>query len=142
MLPLPPRFSQRPALQLTTRRKHNVKSILAPRPSSFKWFAATRQFIDVNAATAAGYEPAFGCVSGPDHGAMGVHYLNGALLGSGEVDASQPQALIYEPWQGGMRLVGVEFIRDYATWMADKNHKNSPPVLQLRKRSLLLLTAC
>ena len=36
---------------------------------------ATGQFIDVNAATAANYQPLFGCVSGPDHGAMGVHYI-------------------------------------------------------------------
>jgi hypothetical protein len=91
---------------------------------------ATRQYVDVNAATAAGFEPAFGCVSGPDQGAMGVHYINGALLSSAEVDASQPQALIYEPWQGGMRLVGVEFIRDYATWMANQKHKNAPPMLE------------
>ena len=26
---------------------------------------------------AAGYRPALGCVSGSDHGAMGVHYVNG-----------------------------------------------------------------
>src|ERR1700692_4879855 len=39
---------------------------------------ATEQFVDVNAATAAGYAPAFGCVTGPDMGAMGVHYINGA----------------------------------------------------------------
>lgn len=88
---------------------------------------ATRQFIDVNAATAAGYEPLFGCVTGPDHGAMGVHYIKLALVASGEIDVSQPQALIYEPWEGGMRLVGVEFITDYATWL--KNHA-SPPVLE------------
>ncbi len=31
---------------------------------------ATRQFIDVNNATAAGYAPFLGCVSGSDHGAM------------------------------------------------------------------------
>ncbi|HYT19235.1 MAG TPA: hypothetical protein VEW05_03285, partial [Candidatus Polarisedimenticolia bacterium] len=31
---------------------------------------ATRQFIDVNAAIAAGYGQFLGCVSGPDHGAM------------------------------------------------------------------------
>ncbi len=91
---------------------------------------ATRQFIDVNAATAAGYEPLFGCISGPDHGAMGVHYINGSQLASAEVDAREPQALIYEPWQGGMRLVGVEFIRDYATWMAYKDHKGMPPMLE------------
>ena len=57
---------------------------------------ATRQFVDVNAATAAYYGPAFGCVSGPDHGAMGVHYINGALVGDGEIDAYRPEALIYD----------------------------------------------
>ena len=90
---------------------------------------ATEQFIDVNAAAPAGYKPAFGCVSGPDQGAMGVHYINGTHLTSPGVDATQPQALIYEPWEGGMRLVGVEFIRDYATWMADKSH-SGPPMLE------------
>jgi hypothetical protein len=88
---------------------------------------ATRKFIDVNAATAANYQPMFGCVTGPDHGAMGVHYVNGALVGDGEIDASKPEALIYEPSGNGMRLVGVEFIVDAATWMA---HHNSPPVLE------------
>jgi hypothetical protein len=41
---------------------------------------ATERFSDVNAATAAGYAPAYGCVTGPDMGAMGVHYINGALV--------------------------------------------------------------
>src|SRR5947208_2585801 len=45
---------------------------------------ATRQFINVNAATAAGYQPFLACVSGPDHGAMGVHYVNGALVGDSQ----------------------------------------------------------
>jgi|SRR5208282_4688923 len=72
--------------------------------------AATQQYIDVNAATAAGYAPFLGCVTGQDHGAMGVHYVNGALLSAGAIDASHPQALIYEPSNGAMRLVGVEFI--------------------------------
>ena len=44
---------------------------------------ATKQFIDVNNAARAGYGPAFGCVSGPDHGAMGIHYVNGTLVGDG-----------------------------------------------------------
>jgi hypothetical protein len=89
---------------------------------------ATRQFIDVNAATAAYYGPAFGCVSGPDHGAMGVHYINGALVGDGEIDAYRPEALIYEPSSGGrMRLVGVEYIVDYTTWLA--THE-APPMLE------------
>ena len=89
---------------------------------------ATRQFLDVNAATAAGYGPFLGCVSGPDHGAMGIHYINGALVGDGEIDASHPEALIYEPSGNRRRLVGVEFIVDAATWLA--SHDNTPPVLE------------
>lgn len=67
---------------------------------------ATKQYLDVNNATAAGYGPFLGCVTGQDHGAMGVHYVNGTLLSSGEINASRPQALIYEPEEGGkMQLV-------------------------------------
>ncbi|HYW42287.1 MAG TPA: hypothetical protein VE959_05490 [Bryobacteraceae bacterium] len=88
---------------------------------------ATRQFINVNAATAAGYQPFLGCVSGPDHGAMGQHYVNYALYGDGVIDVTKPEALIYEASAGGLQLVGVEFIVDAATWMA---HNASPPVLE------------
>src|ERR1700723_2986776 len=89
--------------------------------------AATQKYLNVNAATAAGYGPFLGCVTGQDHGAMGVHYVNGALLSAGEIDASQPQALIYEPANGTMRLVGVEFIVFADAWL--KSHDNNPPVL-------------
>jgi hypothetical protein len=88
---------------------------------------ATKQFADVNAATAAGYQPFLGCVSGPDHGAMGNHYVNGALVGDGELDASRPEVLIYEPSGGGLQLVGVEFVVIADTWLA---HHDAPPVLE------------
>jgi len=88
---------------------------------------ATTQYIDVNNATAAGYGPFLGCISGSDHGAMGIHYVNPTLVGSGEIDATHPQALIYEPSNGKLRLVGVEFIVDSATWL--KTHAG-PPVLE------------
>jgi len=89
---------------------------------------ATQQFIDVNAAEAAGYGPAFGCVSGPDHGAMGIHYINGPLVGDGLIDAAHPEALIYEPAGDKRRLVGVEYIVDAATWLT--NHNGVPPSLE------------
>ena len=89
---------------------------------------ATRQFLDVNNAGPAGYEPAFGCVTGPDHGAMGIHYVNGPLVGDGEIKAEYPEALIYEPAGEARRLVGVEYIVDAATWLA--SHNNVPPVLE------------
>jgi len=88
---------------------------------------ATKRFADVNAATAAGYQPFLGCVSGPDHGAMGIHYVNGTLVGDGILDASQPEVLIYEPTNGGLQLVGVEFVVIAQTWLA--SHP-TPPVLE------------
>lgn len=88
---------------------------------------ATRQYLDINNATADGYGQFLGCVSGSDHGAMGVHYVNPNLM-NGTIDAKHPQALIYEPVNGRMKLVGVEFIVDQATWL--KNNNNLPPVLE------------
>ena len=88
----------------------------------------TRKYINVNDATAAGYGRFLGCVAGPDHGAMGVHYVNGTLIGNMTLDPAQPQALIYEPFDGKLRLVGVEFILDAASWLAANN--NVPPVLE------------
>jgi hypothetical protein len=76
---------------------------------------ATKQY--QNVANATGYSPVLGCVSGPDHGAMGIHYVNTGLLngetllGNGQLDPTKPQALIYEPQPNGeLKLVGVEFI--------------------------------
>jgi hypothetical protein len=88
---------------------------------------ATQRFADVNAATAAGYAPAFGCVTGPDMGAMGVHYINNALVSGGELNANEPQALIYEPVGKAMKLVGVEFIAIADPWLTA--HQQAPPVL-------------
>ncbi len=87
---------------------------------------ATMQYTNVNAATAAGYQPLFGCVSGPDQGAMGIHYINLALYGDGKLDATKPEALIYEPSNGGLTLVGVEYIVDAATWLSQNG---APPML-------------
>jgi hypothetical protein len=106
---------------------HAQHSEPAPAKLVQKVREATQRFADVNMATSSGYQPAFGCVSGPDHGAMGVHYINGTLAGDGEVDATKPEALIYEPTRTGMKLVGVEFIVDSATWL--KNHP-APPTLE------------
>lgn len=89
---------------------------------------ATQQFIDVANAGPAGYGTAFGCVSGPDHGAMGIHYINGALVGDGEIDEMHPEALIYEPVGNKRRLVGVEYIVFADAWLA--SHNGVPPSLE------------
>jgi hypothetical protein len=106
--------------------KHSSHEQAAPATLVELVRAGTKQYINVNAATAAGYGPFLGCVAGTDHGAMGIHYVNGTLLGNLTLDPSQPQALIYEPNDGKMTLVGVEFILDSASWLAANG---APPVL-------------
>ena len=49
---------------------------------------------------------------------MGIHYVNGELVGDGKIDASRPEALIYEPKGGKLELVGVEYIVIAAAWDA------------------------
>jgi hypothetical protein len=88
---------------------------------------ATRQFVDVNNAVRAGYEAAFGCVTGPDHGAMGIHYVNGDVVKKNELSIEYPQALIYEPIGNKRELVGVEYLVDAKTWL--KNNNNETPSL-------------
>jgi hypothetical protein len=89
---------------------------------------ATRPFIDINQAIAAGYGPFLGCVSGAEEGAMGIHYVNGAFVDDGILDPAKPEALMYEMSGNRARLLGVEFIVDAATWLAQND--NVPPVLE------------
>src|SRR3981189_1193628 len=64
---------------------------------------STARFKDVSVAEAEGYSLLFGCVTGPDWGAMGLHYVNMSLVGSGVVDATQAPIVIYEPRPHGPR---------------------------------------
>jgi hypothetical protein len=90
---------------------------------------ATWKYRDVSRAEADGYTPVLGCVSGPDMGAMGMHYLKASLLGDGVLDAAHPELLVYEPTRGGgARLVAVEYLELAAVW--DGAHADgSPPLL-------------
>ncbi|HEY2017284.1 MAG TPA: hypothetical protein VGH38_27450 [Bryobacteraceae bacterium] len=88
---------------------------------------ATERFKDVTVAEAAGYALQFGCVSGDDLGAMGLHYINGTLVNSGVLDPAHPQIVIYEPMPGGgLRLIGADFLVLADTWNATHS---SPPEL-------------
>ena len=87
---------------------------------------ATDRYQDVSTATAAGYSLFLGCVSSPTGGAMGIHYVNGELVGDGRIDAARPEALIYEPKGGKLELVGVEYIVIAAAWDAANK---TPPTL-------------
>ncbi len=88
---------------------------------------ATQGLRDVEAAEAAGYGPFLGCVSGPQGGAMGVHYPNGSLVADGELNASQPEVLVFEPRAGRLELAGVEYLVLYDGWHA--NHEGPPTLL-------------
>ena len=79
----------------------------------------TRQYRDVNQATAAGYHLMFGCVSGPDDGAMGLHYVNLELVTDGVLDPRKPEIVIYEPLpNGGRKLIGADFLIFAEAWHA------------------------
>jgi hypothetical protein len=88
---------------------------------------ATQRYQDVAAATAASYALFLGCVSGPQGGAMGIHYVNGTLVGDGTLDPQRPEALMYEPKNGKLQLVGVEYIVIAAAW--DANSKTPPALM-------------
>lgn len=90
---------------------------------------ATDRYRDINVAIAEGWVQATPCVSGPDFGAMGVHFVLPSRLNDAILNAEQPEALIYEPLSNGtFRLVGVEFIVLASVW-ADHNPGGSPPSL-------------
>jgi hypothetical protein len=89
---------------------------------------ATARYRDVAVAEADGYGLQFGCVTGPDVGAMGLHYVNFSLVGDGELDASRPEIVIYEPLPNGrLKLTGADFLVLAADW--DAKH-SGPPQLE------------
>ena len=80
---------------------------------------ATERFQDVEVAKAEGYALQFGCVSGSDSGAMGMHFVNGALVGDPEIDPTRPEIVIYEPQPNGrLKLIGADFLVLADTWNA------------------------
>jgi hypothetical protein len=65
-----------------------------------------------------GYELKFGCVSGGEFGAMGLHYVNFGFV-DGEVDVTQPEIVLFEPTpNGGIRITGADFLVPVAAWDA------------------------
>jgi hypothetical protein len=84
---------------------------------------ATERFREVKVAEDEGYELTFGCVSGGEYGAMGLHYVNfGLVLDGGVLDPARPEIVIYEPLPNGRRrLIGA----DYLVLASDWHSKNS-----------------
>ncbi|HEU5362563.1 MAG TPA: hypothetical protein VFU56_04430 [Gaiellaceae bacterium] len=117
--------------------------------------AATAQFQRFDAALAAGYDTevidlnGLACIDDIENhtGGMGIHYLNGAYFDpfvnghfvSGNVDASTPEAVIYEPTGNGrMRLVAVEYIVTKEGWEASHGAGAAPPSLFGQEFELVL----
>jgi len=94
---------------------------------------ATAAFNDPAAALANGYDlltdaAGIACIDQPGAGAMGIHYVKGALVQSGVIDAARPQAVIYENSENGrLHLVALEYVVLQATW--EGAHPGTVPTL-------------
>jgi hypothetical protein len=89
---------------------------------------ATERFKAVKAAETEGYHLQFGCVSGPDTGAMGMHFVNGPLVDDGVIDASKPEIVIYEPQvNGSLKLIGADYLVLADQWNA--THSSTPELM-------------
>lgn len=93
---------------------------------------ATLKFHNLATAKAQGYgllkdKNGVSCIamdSMPAMGAMGVHYVKKALVGDSVINAATPEALVYEPSQGKLRLVAVEYVVIKSAW--DAHHTAAP----------------
>jgi hypothetical protein len=95
---------------------------------------ATERFKDVASAEAEGYSLMFGCVSGPDSGAMGLHFVNLPLVVDGVLDPAKPEIIIYEPLPNGrLRMIGADFLVFAQDW-----HQNNAATPELMGQLLHL----
>jgi hypothetical protein len=74
--------------------------------------AASARYHSVEQALKDGYsgvgEP---CVASPD-GAMGIHYVNAALIADDAIDPLRPEILLYLPnAHGKLELIGIEYFK-------------------------------
>ena len=73
----------------------------------------------------------FGCVSGGDFGAMGLHFVRTDILHDGDVNENEPEIVLFEPTRnGGIRLTGADFIVFKSEWEANPKHKGEVPSLR------------
>jgi len=79
-------------------------------PDLDKARAATARYHRVEVAEAEGFVRVSDCVESPA-GVMGIHYLNLGRLDA-SLDVAEPELLLYVPKEnGGLRLVGIEYMR-------------------------------
>jgi hypothetical protein len=115
-----PGAANTPPKPLTARQNDLVKAVRA----------ATARFLFVNDPREVGdpYTLLFGCVSGGDFGAMGLHFVRGDILHDGDVNPNEPEIVLFEPTRdGGIKLTGADFIVFKSEW--DAKHPGEVPSL-------------
>jgi hypothetical protein len=89
---------------------------------------STGRFQDPAIAEAEGYALQFGCVSGSDAGAMGLHFVNFPLVLDGELDVTRPEIVLYEPLPNGkVRMTGADYLVLAEAWNA--THPDPPQLM-------------
>ena len=95
---------------------------------------ATQDFTHPGSATKqAGYGlfkdlDGIACIAMKGMGGMGVHYVNGTLLGDGKIQVRHPEALVYRfTTNGHLRLSALEYVVLRSAWRA--NHPTGRPRL-------------
>ena len=94
--------------------------------------ASTAAYHNESKALADGFISTVQCVEVPGLGAMGVHYINPARMMDTNVEASQPETLLYIRQNDGlMRFVGLEYyapvLSNGQPWFGGPNAP--PPVI-------------
>lgn len=76
-----------------------------------------------------GYALTYGCVTGGELGAMGMHYINmGKVMDGGKFSVDDPEIILFEPTpNGGIHITGADYIVLADDW--DPTHQNDPPQL-------------
>ncbi|MGH2762205.1 MAG: hypothetical protein ACRDLD_06450 [Thermoleophilaceae bacterium] len=116
------------------RRDRGARGSLALRLTPA--YHGTADFLDVSAAKTAGYAElrdadGIACIDHLRKGAMGVHYVNGALVGDAFLFPARPEALVYEPTgDGKLELVALEYIVFQKAW--DETHRKPPKLFGRR----------
>jgi hypothetical protein len=104
----------------------------APTPNLASLRAHTTKFHSITEVIEHGYAKfsdinGISCIAMPGMGAMGVHYVNGALVGDPAIQVNHPEAMVYAPDRNGkLHLAAVEYIVVKSAW--DATH-TSPPKL-------------
>jgi hypothetical protein len=92
---------------------------------------ATAQFKNVSSVEGPGkgYALLFGCVSGGDFGAMGLHYVNLSLV-DGNLNVNEPEIILFEPASNGrIRITGADFLVPAAAWDAAHPGEGPPQLM-------------